>query len=152
MGELDEVVEEADRTAAERDEEHRQCGDLVLRDGEEGDRGDDQDQEATHRRRSLLDLVTLGPFCPDVLAELVAAEELDELRTDDDRDDHRDHPSGEDADHAAGTRVSAAATASRPTARDALTSTASPGRTTSSSARSASCTLATHRPGTPPSR
>ena len=152
VGQLDEVVEETDRAAAERDEQHRQRRHLVLRHREEGDRRDDEDQQPAHRRRPLLDLVSLGALFANVLPELVATEEVDELRTDDDRDDHGDHPGDENSDHAAGTRLSAAATASRPTAREALTSTASPGRTTSSSARTASCTFATQRPGTPASR
>ena len=44
--------------------------------------------------------MAFGPFLADVLAELVPAQERDELRTDDDRHDHRDHRRGEDADHA----------------------------------------------------
>ena len=119
---------------------------LVLRHGEERRRRDDEDQQAAHRRCSLLDPVSFGAFLANVRAELVAAQELDELRTDEERDDHRDHRRSEDADHAAGTRVRAAAIASSPIARDALTSTASPGRTTSSSSCRASWTLAAQCP------
>ena len=150
--ELDEVVEEPDRAAAERDEEHGQRRHLVLREGEERGGGDDEDQETAHRGRPLLHTMSLGAFFADVLSELVPAQELDELRADEDRHHHRDHPSGEDVDHAVGTWVSAAATASSPIARDALTRTASPGWTTSSTSCRASWTFATQRPGTPPSR
>src|SRR5437588_1394112 len=152
MREFDEVVQKTDRAAAERHEEDGEGGNLVLRDGEECDRRDHEDQQTSHRRRALLDPMSLRSFLANVLPELVPAQERDELRTDDDRHDHRDHACGEDADHAVGTWVKVAAIVSRPMAREAFTSTASPGRTTSPSSRSASWTLATHRPGTPASR
>jgi len=47
----------------------------------------------------LLVGVALGPLLADVLTELVATEELDELRPDDDRDDHGDDPRHEDSYH-----------------------------------------------------
>jgi hypothetical protein len=43
--------------------------------------------------------VRLRQLLADVLAELVLAQEGDELRADDDRHDHRDHACGQDADH-----------------------------------------------------
>src|SRR5438128_1786120 len=149
---LDEVVEEADRAAAERDEQDGEGRHLVLADGEKRDGGDDEDQQAAHRRRALLGAVMLRPLGTDVLAERVAAQKVDEPRTDEDRDHHRDDGGDEDADQCVGAPASASATASSPTARDALTSTASPGWTTSSSSRTASWTFATQRPVTPLSR
>ena len=97
--ELDEVVEEPDRAAAEGDEEDGERRNLVLRHREKRPGGDDEDQEAAHRRGSLLDAVSLRQLLADVLAELVLAQEGDELRADDDRHDHRDHACGQDADH-----------------------------------------------------
>src|SRR5437868_421094 len=152
MGELDEVVEEAHRAAAERHEQNGERGNLVLGDREERHGRGDEDEQTAHRRRALLAAVRLGAFFPDVLAELIRAQEADEPRSDDDRDDHREDPGGEDSDHAVATLLSSSAIASSPTARDALTRTASPGRTTSSSERSASWTFATQRPVTPASR
>src|SRR5947209_761783 len=142
MGELDEVVQETDRSATESDEQHRERGNLVLRHGEKRRRRDDEDEQAAHRRRALLQPVRLRTLLTNVLAELVPTEELDELRTDDDRHDHRDHACGEDADHVVGICINVWAIASSPMAREALTSTASPGRTTSSSSSAASWTLA----------
>src|SRR5882724_2903719 len=91
MRELDEVVEKADRPAAERDEEDGERRDLVLREGEKCTRGDDEDQEAAHRRRSLLDAVAFRSLFTNVLTELVPSQERDELRTDNDGHDHGDH-------------------------------------------------------------
>ena len=62
----------------------------------------------------------------DVLAELLAAEEVDEARAGDDRDDARDDAGDEDSGHAV-TPASASATRSSPRTRAPLTSTQSPG-------------------------
>src|SRR5438128_8173648 len=118
--ELDEGVEETDRATAQRHVEHRERGKLVLRDGEERGGRDDEDEESAHRRRALLAAVPLGQLLPDLLPELVAAEERDEARTNEDRDNHRDPACAKDPDQAAGPLVSASATASRPTARAAF--------------------------------
>ena len=134
--ELDEVVEEADCAAPEGDEEHRQRGHRVGAEREEGDRGGEQDQQPAHHRRALLGEVVLGPLFPDVLAELVAAQELDELRADQDRDQQGDDPRDQHPAQAL-TAASASATRSSPTARDALTRTQSPGRTAASTAATA---------------
>ena len=77
---LDEVVEEADRAAGERHEQDGQRRHGVAAEGEEPDRGREQDQQSAHRRRALLGDVVLGAFLADVLAELLAAQEADELR------------------------------------------------------------------------
>jgi hypothetical protein len=59
--ELDEVVEEADRPARERREEHGQGLEAEVADRQEGDRRREQDQQAAHRRRPLLGDVVLRP-------------------------------------------------------------------------------------------
>ncbi len=57
------------------------------------------DQQAAHRRRSLLDGVPFRPLLADVLAELVLAQEGDEARPDEDRDDHRDDRRDQNSRH-----------------------------------------------------
>ena len=57
-----------------------------------GNDGRREDEEAAHRRRSLLHDVRRGPFGADLLAEVARAEHLDELRPDHDGGDHRDQP------------------------------------------------------------
>ena len=52
--ELDEVVEEADRAARERREEHRQPLQGVVRDREKRERRREQDHQAAHRGRAGL--------------------------------------------------------------------------------------------------
>ena len=95
----------------------------------------EQDQQAAHHRRSLLDHVAGRAVLADRLAELVPAQELDELRPDHDRDDHRDQAGDEDSDHYGVSFARAGAMPSRATERDALTSTASPGRTSGERSR-----------------
>src|SRR5262249_40089172 len=147
MAHLEPVVDEPDAAAGERDEEDRQSSLRVFAQDQERDRHREHDQEATHRRRALLQVVVGGQLLLDVLAELVAAQVLDELGPGEDRDRHRDDPRGEDAFHYAGTPFRASATTSRPTDRERLTSTTSPGWT-SSGARSAA--LAAFSPQSPP--
>ena len=89
VAELDEVVEEADRAAAERDAEDRERRDRVVAEEQERDDGTDSISSPpivgvpcfTCGRRALL---------ADVLPELAVAQEVDELRPGHDRDDHRD--------------------------------------------------------------
>src|SRR5215203_2434135 len=149
MGQLDVVVQKADRPAAERDEEHGQGRNGVRAESEEGDAGGHQDQQAAQHRRALLEHVVLRPLLADVLAELIAPQELDELRAEQDRDEQ-----GEDAcDQHTGqalTAASASATRSRPTEREALTRTQSPGRTIpSTTAIAASAPISSWKPGPP---
>src|SRR5579864_5026761 len=148
---LDEIVEESDRSAPERHEQHGKRRHFVLAHREERRRGDDEDQQPAHRRSALLAAVRFESFLLNVLPELVPSEKGDEPGADEDRQHHGHDRSDENANHA-GTFASAAAIASKPIARDAFTRTTSPGRTTSSSSRMASCTFATQRPGTPLSR
>src|SRR5947209_3797334 len=67
----------------------------------------------------------LRAFLADVLAELVPAQEVDEGRPAEDRDDHRDERRYENPGHYA---VRFSATTASPTPSDPFTSTASPGR------------------------
>ena len=78
--ELDEVVQEADGAAAERDEEDGQPGDLEVGEREERDRSRQQDEDAARGRCSSLDDVPLGSVFADLLAELLPAEKVDEAR------------------------------------------------------------------------
>src|SRR5204863_8843549 len=81
MRELDEVVEEADRTAGQGREQDGQGLEPEVANRQEGDRRREQDHQAAHCRSALLDEVALRHLLPDLLAELVAAKELDELRS-----------------------------------------------------------------------
>ena len=143
MVELDVVVEKADPAAGERRTEDRQRGQRVVRQRQEGDRRCDQDQQATGRRRPLLRRMVLQALLADVLAELVLPQEADEGRPAQDRDDHRDECRYEDSGH----QLSKfSATTSSPTEREPLTSTASPGRSSSRSRAAASAAVGTHSP------
>ena len=144
--ELDEIVEEPDRPARERREQHGQRLQPVVADRQEADRRREEDEDATHRRRPLLDDVVLRPLLADVLPELVAAEEFDEAGPDRDRQDERDAGGDEDADHDSGS-TRASATASSPTEREPFTRIASPGRTTRATSSTASAAVATHSSG-----
>ncbi len=143
VAQLDEVVEEADRAARKRRAEDRQPAQRVVAERQEryGRRHDDQ--EAAHRRRSLLDRVALGSFRANVLPELVPAQEGDEGRTTEDRDDHCDERGDENAGHQP---EKFAATASSPTEREPLSSTTSPGSSAVVSAATAPAGVATQVP------
>ena len=99
MAKLDVVVEEADRATGDGQEENGQCRQREAREREEGKQCAEQDQQAAHHRCPLLDAVTGRAFLADLLAELVPAQELDELRADHDRDHHRDQARYEDSGH-----------------------------------------------------
>src|SRR5207253_937022 len=68
--ELDEIVEKADRAAAECDEEDRQAGELVLREREKRKRRREQDEDAPRCRGSLLGDMPLRALLADLLAKL----------------------------------------------------------------------------------
>ena len=99
MAQLDVVVEEADRAAADGQEENGQRRQREPGEREEGQQRAEEDQQAAHHRRALLDDVPGRAFLADLLAELVPAQELDELRADHDRDHHRDQARYEDSGH-----------------------------------------------------
>src|SRR5581483_2228327 len=144
---LDEVVEEPDRAAGERREQHRQPLQREVRHRQERDCRSEEDHQPAHRRRPLLGQVMLGALLADVLPELVGAEEVDEPGADDDRDDERDERCDQDSRHGATAPASASATRSSPTERDPLTSTTSPGRTSSRTSSAASPAVAAHSSG-----
>src|SRR5665811_1371206 len=132
------VVEEADEPETDEQEHgqqtrcrHRTPEDEVGTEVAEDDR-DDED-EAAHRRRAALRVVLGGTVVADELSVPASRQELDEEAGAEQGDRHRDRPSGEDAQHGAPSR--SAATVSRPTPREALTSTTSPGRSPASWAR-----------------
>ncbi len=128
LAQLEVVVGEPDRRAPERDEEDRERLGRVLGEREEGKHRRADDQEAAHRRRPLLHDMGCGAFRPDLLPEISRAEDFDELRPDDDGCDHREQAGDQDWDHVRAIFVISAGMPSSPTAREALTSTASPGR------------------------
>ena len=131
VAELDEVVEEADRAAARRVTKRTvSAGSVYCESARNGSSAQSRISRPPITGVPCLTTWPAGPSSRIVLAELVPAQELDELRADDDRDDHRDQAGDQDADHLRAVRfASAGAMPSSPTARDALTSTASPGRT-----------------------
>ena len=69
-----------------------------------------------------------GPFRSDLLPEIPRAQRLDELGPDDDGGNHGQEAGDQDWDHAPAIFAISAGMPSSPTAREALTSTASPGR------------------------
>ena len=121
------VVREADERAPEHDEQDREPLGRVLREREEREDGGRDDEEAAHGRRALLDDVGCRAFGADLLTEVARAQQLDELRPDDDAGDHRDEAGYQDGDHARAKFAISSAKPSSPTARDAFTRTASPG-------------------------
>src|SRR6266566_6604938 len=142
MRQLGEIVEKADRAARERREEDRESAQRVVRDRQERNGRGEEDEEPAHRRRPLLAHVMLGSVLADVLAERVAAQELDEPRADEDRNDERYERCDENSTH-----DKASATISRPTERDPLTSTTSPVCTCSRASPIASAAVAAHASG-----
>ena len=97
MRQLDEVVEEADRAARERREQHGQPLQREVRRRKERERRREQDHQPAHRRRARLRRVMLGQVLADVLPELVLAQERDEARADEDRHDQRHERRDEDS-------------------------------------------------------
>ena len=106
-----------------------------------------QDEEAAHRRRPLLHDVCRRTFRSDLLSEIPRAQRLDELGPDDDGGDHGQEAGDQDWDHAPAIFAISAAMPSSPTAREALTSTASPGRRKARAASTAPSTSAAHTAG-----
>ncbi len=97
--ELGVIVREADRGTPEHHAEDGQPLCRVVAQRQEGDGRREDEQQAAHGRRPLLDPMAFGAFLADVLAHLVAAEEVDELRSGDDRDEHCEQARGEDSFH-----------------------------------------------------
>ena len=101
---------------------------VVVAEDQERDRDGGEDDDPAHRGRARLLVVALGPLLADELAELAVAQEADEARRQEDADEQGGHPRDEDLAHQAASASRACATTSRPTPRDALTSTVSPSR------------------------
>src|SRR6185312_3772692 len=133
------VVGEADRRARDRRAEDADRLPVVVREDQERQRDGGEDDQAAHRRRSRLRVMALRPLLADVLPELALADERDELRAQEDADEQRGGPRDQHAPHqraassaaavAPSSAASAATTTSRPTPREAFTSTVSPART-----------------------
>ena len=110
------------------DEEDGQRRQRVAAEGEERDRRRDDDQHAAHRRRALLgDVAAAGPSSRMCWPSSLAAQELDEPGAEQDRDQHRDDRGDDDADSTPAPLRALPRRRSSPAARDALTSTQSPG-------------------------
>src|SRR3954466_6198992 len=160
MADLRPVVDEAEQPARYRGEEHAERGPVVRAEDEERHRHRQHHDQAAHRRGAGLAHVPGGALLADLLAELLLAQELDELRPEEhaerERGDARDEDLAEHLYPAAGEaapgppepgearRVTpgGASTLSRPAERDPFTSTRSPGRASSSSSAPASSGVA----------
>ena len=89
LDELRVVVGEAQQRARDRGAEHPHRAPFVVGEDQERDRDGEEDDDAAHRRRPGLLMVALGAVLADVLAELALAQELDELRAQEDADEQR---------------------------------------------------------------
>ena len=65
---------------------------VAVREHQVRDRDREEDDQPAHRRRPRLRVVLLRALLADLLAELAHPQELDELRPEEDRDQHRRHP------------------------------------------------------------
>ena len=99
MAQLDVVVEKPDAAARKRRAEDRQRRQRVVGEREKRNRGGRDDQQPAHRRGALLGGMVLEPFLADVLAKLVPAQERDERRAAEDRDDHGNERGDKDSGH-----------------------------------------------------
>ena len=128
LDDLHVVVDEADQRAGEHRAEDADRA-PVGPGGEDRERRDDGDHhdDAAHRRRPRLAEMPLRPVVADVLAELAPADELDELRREEDADEERGGAADQDLAHQPASARSVA-TRSSPTPREPLTSTVSPAR------------------------
>ena len=91
---LDVVVDEADEGAAEGRDHDRESGHREVAEDEERHDHGQPDEAAAHGRRAGLGLVVLGALLADVLAELVAAQPLDEPGADGEHEHHRGDAAG----------------------------------------------------------
>ncbi len=98
LDDLDPVVGEAEPGAAERDEEDGEALGVAVAEHQVGDRDRGEDDQPAHRRRPGLLVVALRALLADLLAELAVAKDLDELRPEEDRDQHRRHAADQDLD------------------------------------------------------
>src|SRR3954468_16504421 len=131
------VVGEPEQRTRNRDAEHADGLRRELRQQQERHRDRREDDDAAHRRGPRLGVVLLRALLADVLAELARPQERDEPGRQEDADEQGRRPRDQDLAHQPAA-CSASVTTSSPTPRDALTSTTSPGPTTSGSSAAAS--------------
>jgi hypothetical protein len=132
------VVGKAKGGAGERCSHHRnRARAREVSEDQDWDQDRDEDDHAAHRRRAGFGVVLDRTLVTNVLAELAAAQEADELRSEEDRDQQGRHCADQDLTHQpltspgwrlALTRISP--TFSSPTEREPFTSTVSPGLAT----------------------
>jgi hypothetical protein len=99
VADLDVVVDETDGGARHRHGVDRQSLRRPVTQGQERNGHRDDDHQPARRRRPLLDGVARRPLLANHLPELVAAQELDELRPSENRDDHGEQARREDSFH-----------------------------------------------------
>ena len=75
LRDLDEVVGEADRRAAERDAEHRQARGVAFGEHQIGDGDREEEDQPAHRRRPGLRVMLLRALLADLLAEFAKPQE-----------------------------------------------------------------------------
>src|ERR1019366_6567337 len=125
LDDLHVVVDEAEQRAGDRCAEHADSTPVLpIREDRERRRDRDEHDDPAHRRRACLVQMTLRAVIANVLAELAPAQELDELRREEDADQQGGGAADQDLCHQR--PASASATRSRATPRDPLTSTVSP--------------------------
>ena len=150
LDDLQEVVGESEARREHRDAEHGHARRIAVREDEERDADRGEDDQPAHRRSPGLGVVLLGALLADVLAELLQPQVLDELRAQEDADQHRRHPGDQHLTPSAlrpsatsSREGSVSATSSRPAEREPLTSTASPRPSSGASSSAASVGSAT---------
>ncbi len=97
LGDLDEVVGEPE-SGARRARPRRPRGSAcrVVREHQVGDGDRHEDDQPAHRRGPRLGVVLLGPSSRICWPNSLARRKLDELRPEEDRDQHRRHPGDQD--------------------------------------------------------
>ena len=151
LGDLDEVVEEADDPQPGHEEEDEQAAHRGQLQGHQvrgrvGDEHRAHDDGAAHRRRAALGVVRRGAVVADELAVAALDEEPDEHRRPEQSRDERDSAGDEDALHA-GTSIPTRRSPSqrRPASRLDLSSTTSPAGAATPAASYAASASATRR-------
>src|SRR6185437_15056319 len=161
---LDQVVDESDRTERGGQNQHQQPrrGRSVAVERQTGQVGAEvarpdagQNRDPAHRRRPALGLVTRRAVLADLVTEALPVEQPDQHRGQQNRDRQRDRDGDENVDHRVSpwlSAVSESASAPRPAALEALTSTTSPGCSSArktARAASASATIVASSPNEP---
>lgn len=103
---LDVVVQAADESEPERRDEHQLDVDVVeLAHQQRGNQDGQQDEDAAHGRGAALLELSFEPQVANLLADLLAAQQVDDAASEDDddeqcQDDGRRRPEGEVLEHA----------------------------------------------------